>query len=119
MGVEGQGWYLNGVAALDVGIPARELLKNLLTLEEEMGRVRKERWEARIIDLDILLFGSDVIDEEGLTIPHPRMHLRRFVLVPLAELAPGLIHPVLGVRVEELLEGLPEDDQTVVPWKDG
>ena len=119
MGVEGQGWYLNGVAALDAEIPARELLKNLLTLEAGMGRVRKERWEARIIDLDILLFGSDVIDEEGLIIPHPRMHQRRFVLVPLARLEPGLIHPVLGARVDELLEELPEDDQKVVPWKDG
>ena len=119
VGVTGQGWYLNGVIALDAGIPARSLLKTILTLEEQMGRVRKERWEARIIDLDILLFGSEVIDEEGLTIPHPRMHLRRFVLVPLAELAPELIHPVLGVRVEILLERLPEDDQAVVPWKDG
>jgi 2-amino-4-hydroxy-6-hydroxymethyldihydropteridine diphosphokinase len=118
VGVAGQPWYLNGVVALDVGIPARRLLKNILTLEEEMGRMRKERWEARTIDLDILLFGSDVIDEEGLAIPHPRMHLRRFVLVPLTQLAPGLIHPVLGVRLEELLEKLPEDDQTVVPWKD-
>jgi 2-amino-4-hydroxy-6-hydroxymethyldihydropteridine diphosphokinase len=119
VGVAGQGWYLNGVIAVDVGIPARKLMKDLLDLEEEMGRVREERWEARVIDLDILLFGSEVIDEEGLTVPHPRMHLRRFVLVPLAELAPELIHPVLGVRVENLLERLPEDDQAVVPWKDG
>jgi 2-amino-4-hydroxy-6-hydroxymethyldihydropteridine diphosphokinase len=118
VGVTGQEWYLNGVAALDAGIPARTLMKALLEVEEEMGRVRKERWESRIIDLDILLFGSEVIEEEGLSIPHPRMHLRRFALVPLAELAPGLIHPVIGLRLEDLLRGLPEGEQTVVPWKD-
>ena len=118
VGVAGQEWYLNGAAALDAGIPRRGLLKALLDVEAEMGRVRKERWESRIIDLDILLFGSEVIDEAGLTLPHPRMHLRRFALVPLTELAPGLIHPVLGVRLEELLRGLPEGDQTVVPWMD-
>jgi 2-amino-4-hydroxy-6-hydroxymethyldihydropteridine diphosphokinase len=119
VGVEGQGWYLNGVAAVEAEIPARELLKNLLAIEAQMGRVRKERWEARTIDLDILLFGSDVIDEEGLIIPHPHMHLRRFALVPLAQLDPALIHPVLGIRVGALLERLPEAGQEVSPWKHG
>lgn len=118
VGVQGQEWYLNGVAALDVEISPRQLLNHLLSIEKEMGRVRKGRWEPRIIDLDILLFGSDRIDESGLCVPHPRIHLRRFVLIPLIQLAPGLVHPSLGLTLAELLEGLSEDEQSVVPYED-
>lgn len=117
-GVEGQDWYANAVASMSTKISAQHLLENLQAIEADMGRVREEKWEARIIDLDILLFGDDVINEENLTIPHPLMHLRRFVLVPLVQLAPDLIHPSLGMTMDELLQKLPEDDQEVIPFEE-
>ncbi len=117
VGVDGQEWYMNGALAADSVISPRRFLDHLLEIEKRMGRLRKERWESRIIDLDLLLFGDEVILEEGLSIPHPLMHLRRFVLVPLVQLAPGLMHPVLLKTMAELLHELPEDGQDVVPWK--
>ena len=113
VGVEGQAWYINGVIALRTDISARDLLKALLAIEAHMGRERKEKWDSRAIDLDILLYGGDVIHEDGLKVPHPYMHLRRFVLVPMVQLAPDVIHPVLGQTMDELLEQLPEDGQAV------
>ncbi|PKN22234.1 MAG: 2-amino-4-hydroxy-6-hydroxymethyldihydropteridine diphosphokinase [Deltaproteobacteria bacterium HGW-Deltaproteobacteria-21] len=82
-----------------------------------MGRLRKERWEPRVIDLDLLLFGGEIVQEEDLAVPHPLMHLRRFVLVPLVQLAHDLRHPVLLKTMAELLQELPEDGQDVIPWK--
>ena len=75
-----------------------------------MGRVRKERWGPRLIDLDLLFYGDAVIREDGLEAPHPRLHERRFVLAPLAEIAPGFVHPVLKKTVSELLAELPAGD---------
>ena len=83
-----------------------------------MGRIRKERWEPRVIDLDILAFGQDIIHEEDLEVPHPLMHLRKFVLLPMSQLAPDLVHPVFGVTMVELLRRLPDDGQMVVPLKE-
>jgi 2-amino-4-hydroxy-6-hydroxymethyldihydropteridine diphosphokinase len=114
VGVVEQEWYENGVACVSTQLSARELLAGLLSIEKRMGRMRTGRWEPRVIDLDILLFGRDVIESEDLKVPHPRMHLRRFVLVPLAQLAPNLIHPSLGLTIAELLMRLPEDGQEVV-----
>ena len=94
---------------------AQDLLGRLLAIEADMGRIRKQRWESRIIDLDILLFGHEILNEEDLTIPHPLMHLRRFVLVPMVSLAPDVVHPVLGKTMVELLAGVPKKAQTVVP----
>ncbi|MDY6973357.1 MAG: 2-amino-4-hydroxy-6-hydroxymethyldihydropteridine diphosphokinase [Thermodesulfobacteriota bacterium] len=113
IGVEGQDWFVNAVIAVSTEKPARNLLKILLSVEADMGRKRKEKWDPRIIDLDILLFGHDVIEEEGLTVPHPLMHLRRFVLVPMVQLAPDLIHPALGKTMFQLNEDLPEEGQAV------
>ncbi len=115
VGVKGQDWYVNGVIVLSADISAQDLLKNLLAIEIDMGRERKRKWDSRIIDLDILLFGEDVISKKGLQVPHPLMHLRRFVLVPMVSLAPDLVHPVLGKSMAELLVNSPEKEQPVVP----
>jgi 2-amino-4-hydroxy-6-hydroxymethyldihydropteridine diphosphokinase len=114
VGIEGQEWYVNGVIALGTDVSAPDLLKALLAIEADMGRERKRKWDPRAIDLDILLYGGDVIHEHGLTVPHRFMHLRRFVLVPMVELAPDLVHPVLGKTMRQLLEELPEDGQAVM-----
>ena len=105
VGVTDQPQFLNGVAALEIELTPRELLDVLLTVERRLGRDRGERWGPRTIDLDLLLYGDEVIDEDGLTVPHPRLRERRFVLEPLADLAPKLVVPGLG-GVEELLAEL-------------
>jgi 7,8-dihydro-6-hydroxymethylpterin-pyrophosphokinase len=78
-----------------------------MSIESAMGRVRRKRWESRIIDLDILLFGQEIQKAHNLIIPHPLMHKRRFVLEPLAQLAPDLVHPVFNITIRELLNNLP------------
>jgi 2-amino-4-hydroxy-6-hydroxymethyldihydropteridine diphosphokinase len=105
VGVTDQPRFLNGVAALETELAPRELLDVLLAVERRLGRERRERWGPRAIDLDLLLYGDEVIDEDGLKIPHPRLHERRFVLEPLADLAPQLVVPGLG-GVEDLLAEL-------------
>ena len=91
-----QGPFLNGAVLVTTQLPPRELLERLLAVEQRLGRVRKERFGPRTIDLDLLVYGEQVIDEPGLTIPHPRLHERRFALDPLAELAPDLVIPGRG-----------------------
>ena len=113
VGVQEQDWYLNAVIAAAVGEDASELLTGLLAIEADLGRVRRQRWEARPIDMDLLLFGRHVIREDRLTVPHPRMHERRFVLVPLVELEPDIRHPVLARTMRDLLQALPADGQEV------
>ena len=105
VGVTDQPQFLNGVAALETELAPRELLDVLLSVERRLGRERRERWGPRTIDLDLLLYGDEVIDEDGLTVPHPRLGERRFVLEPLADLAPKLVVPGLG-GVEDLLAEL-------------
>jgi len=105
VGVVDQPRYLNGAVALETELGARELLETLLAIERKLGRERRERWGPRTIDLDLLLYGEETIDEPGLTVPHPRLHERRFALEPLLDLDPGLEIPGRG-RVEELLAGL-------------
>ena len=112
-GKEDQEWFVNGVALLETGLTAGELLDRLMDVEQAMGRVRNERWGPRVVDLDILLYGNGVIREPGLTVPHPRMHERRFVLVPMVQMAPDLAHPVLGLSMRELLGQLPDEGQRV------
>ncbi len=95
--------YLNSVDALETSLSALELFHQLKRFEREMGRVVSTRWAPRIIDLDLLLHGATVLSSDLLTVPHPRMHERAFVLVPLAQLAPDARHPVLGKSAHELL----------------
>ncbi|HAA75799.1 TPA: 2-amino-4-hydroxy-6-hydroxymethyldihydropteridine diphosphokinase [Candidatus Latescibacteria bacterium] len=94
MGPQDQPDYLNAVVALDVDLRPRALLDRCLDIEREFGRVRDIRWGPRTLDLDIVLFGSEIVDEPGLTIPHPRMLERSFVLLPLADLHPEGVHPL-------------------------
>lgn len=102
------GWFFNGVVEAETSLAPQQLLETLLQVEEACGRPQtRGRGEERVVDIDLLLYGSQIIAEPNLQVPHPRMHLRRFVLVPLAELDPGLAHPGLGTRVDDLLTQLP------------
>jgi 2-amino-4-hydroxy-6-hydroxymethyldihydropteridine diphosphokinase len=105
VGVVDQPQFLNGAAALETELSPRELLDALLAVERELGRERRERWGPRTIDLDLLLYGGETIDEPGLTVPHPRLHERRFALEPLLDLDPELAIPGRG-RVEDVLAEL-------------
>ena len=117
VGVEGQDTFVNGVVCVDTDLSAASLLKQLLKIETDMGRVRLKKWDARVIDLDILLFGVRVINKPDLIVPHPLMHLRRFVLTPLLQIAPDLIHPVLRKSMQELAGSLSGDGQAVETYE--
>lgn len=105
-GPPGQADYLNAVVALRTDLTTHALLRALLDLEERLGRVRTVRWGPRNIDLDLLAHGDVNVDDPVATVPHPRLHHRAFVLVPLAEVAPGWRHPVTGVTAEGMLARL-------------
>ena len=102
-----QPWFLNCVAALETRLSAGDLLEQALAIEQEMGRIRLRDKGPRSIDIEILLYGDEVIEERGLKIPHPAMQERRFVLEPLVEIAPDVIHPTLKKTARELLAELP------------
>jgi 2-amino-4-hydroxy-6-hydroxymethyldihydropteridine diphosphokinase len=106
-----QAWFLNCAIALEASETPQQLMSRILRLEEEMGRRRVRKKGPRSIDIDILLFGDEVITSPELTIPHPAMHQRRFVLEPLAEIAPEAFHPVLKKAIRDLLEALPPGQQ--------
>jgi 2-amino-4-hydroxy-6-hydroxymethyldihydropteridine diphosphokinase len=106
-----QPWFLNCAVKLDTEKMPKQLMSGILDLEKEMGRRRQQNKGPRIIDIDILLFGSSIIETKGLTIPHPAMHQRRFVLEPLAEIAPEIRHPVFKRTVRELRDALPPGQQ--------
>src|SRR6187455_774812 len=101
--------FLNQALEISTSLNARQLMRKILKIEKEMGRVRKEKLGPRIIDIDILLYENEIHDLRFLKIPHPEMHNRRFVLVPLVEIAPTLQHPVLKKTIAELLEECPDN----------
>jgi 2-amino-4-hydroxy-6-hydroxymethyldihydropteridine diphosphokinase len=109
-----QDWFLNAAVLLKTNIKAPELLDKLLTIEQDMGRIRKDKWGPRAIDLDILFYGREVIDKENLRVPHPYLPQRRFVLIPLLEIAPDWVHPTSGLTPAEMLAVLPERGQEVI-----
>lgn len=102
-----QPWFLNCAVKLNTEKMPKQLLNAVLDIEKEMGRKRLKKKGPRTIDIDILLFGNSVIDTKGLTVPHPAMHERRFVLEPLAEIAPEVRHPVFKRTARELRDALP------------
>jgi 2-amino-4-hydroxy-6-hydroxymethyldihydropteridine diphosphokinase len=108
-----KGAFLNGVIEIETELPAEPMMRRLLAIERVMGRKRvkgfkqtRSKYRPRIIDLDLLFFNKETIDTRTLTLPHPRLHERRFVLAPMSELAPALIHPKLNASISEMLAGL-------------
>lgn len=112
VGIENQSWFVNAVVEIKTTLAASKLLHVLRSIENKMGRTREIKGGPRIIDLDLLFYGQDVIDEAELTVPHPEIHKRRFVLEPLNEIASYFIHPAFGVSVRGLKDRL--NDQKVV-----
>lgn len=98
--------YLNGAIGIETELGSHALLHELLDIERELGRTRRVKWEPRCIDMDLLLFGDQIISSQELIIPHPLMHERRFVLQPLAEIAPEVVHPVLQMSIRGLMENI-------------
>ena len=113
------GWFFNCVVGVATSLTPQHVLETLVHVEEACGRSRtRKTGEARIVDIDLLLYGSQVISEPNLEVPHPRMHLRRFVLEPLAEIEPDLVHPGLSISVGDLLKHLPPTPEVRVVARD-
>ena len=109
VGYTEQDWFVNGVIKIETDLGPFDLLRTLKAIESRMGRVRTFQGGPRMIDLDILFYDDMEIREEALEIPHPRLHERQFVLVPLAEIDPGFLHPALGKTIRGLLDSIQSD----------
>ena len=106
VGMTDQPWFVNAAIEVRTSLDAHDLLGLLQGIETEMGRVRLQKWGPRIIDLDILFYDQAIIQDDVLVVPHPELHKRRFVLEPLNEIAPYIIHPLYGISVKGLLDRL-------------
>ncbi len=113
VGFKEQEWFVNGVVMGDSLLDAESLLRELQNIEKEMGRVRKVKWGPRVIDLDILSYGDQLIHLPHLKVPHPELPNRRFVLEPLCEVDPDWRHPLMGLTACKMLEKLPCGEQRV------
>lgn len=107
-GIEEQAPFLNQVVEILTSLLPEELLHTILLIEEKLGRKREAKYGPRLIDIDILLFNDDVVQKDFLAIPHPQLHNRRFALMPLAEIAPDVVHPVLNKTIRQVLEECPD-----------
>jgi 2-amino-4-hydroxy-6-hydroxymethyldihydropteridine diphosphokinase len=107
-----QGWFVNSAIEIETDLSPENLLSVLLNLELAMGRTRKEKWGPRLIDLDLLFYGNLVLENKSLTLPHPEIQNRKFVLVPMSEIAENLIHPTLKKTIKTLLQE--SSDVTIV-----
>lgn len=114
VGYTAQDEFVNCAAELETTLSPRELLVLCKETEQQLGRVETFRWGPRVVDLDILFYGHEVIDEADLKIPHREIARRRFVLVPLAELAPAFLHPLMGITVERMLAESDDTSRVVV-----
>ncbi len=116
--VKGGGWFVNGVVRVRTSLETEALLRRLQAIELAMGRTRDgPRFGPRTLDLDMLFFDDRIFRTKDLQVPHPRLHERRFVLQPLCDIAPGVVHPVFGETVQSLLINLKDGDRKVIPYE--
>jgi 2-amino-4-hydroxy-6-hydroxymethyldihydropteridine diphosphokinase len=112
-----QDWFVNAVVKVATRLEPQRLLAELKAIQIKAGRSQdKIRFGPRVLDMDILLYGNAIIDTPGLTIPHPRLHKRRFVLIPICDIDPEIVHPILNVNMQVLLNRLGDNDQKVVAF---
>ncbi|HLP95708.1 MAG TPA: 2-amino-4-hydroxy-6-hydroxymethyldihydropteridine diphosphokinase [Saprospiraceae bacterium] len=113
-GEPNQDAFLNMVIMINTSLEPRDILEKITKIERELGRERKEKWGPRTIDIDILFYGKRIIRDKGLEIPHPELHKRGFVLVPMMEIAPDFEHPVLNMQIDELYMECGDDNDVVM-----
>lgn len=109
VGFSEQDWFINAVVEAQTSLSPADLLASLLRIEQKMGRVRQGKWGPRLIDLDLLFYGNEIVETADLKIPHPEIPVRRFILAPMNDIASKYLHPVLKKTISELLSALPEN----------
>jgi 2-amino-4-hydroxy-6-hydroxymethyldihydropteridine diphosphokinase len=114
-GPENSPAFMNAAAEIETSLGSHSLMDQLMEIERKMGRVRRLKWEPRIIDLDLLLYDDAIVSTDELMVPHPLMHERKFVLVPMAEIAPDAVHPAMRMTMKGLLEDLLQREQCKTP----
>jgi dihydroneopterin aldolase/2-amino-4-hydroxy-6-hydroxymethyldihydropteridine diphosphokinase len=118
VGLEDPEWFINGVVLLETPLPPESLMQRMLDIETTLGRERSVKWGPRTIDLDLLAYDQVIMDRPGLILPHPFLEKRRFVLEPLAEIAPDFIHPVLKKTAARLRDELAAEGQALIRLKE-
>jgi 2-amino-4-hydroxy-6-hydroxymethyldihydropteridine diphosphokinase len=118
VGLDDPEWFINGVVLLETPLAPENLLNHLLGIEKTMGRERTVKWGPRVIDLDLLSFDQVILESPFLTLPHPYLEKRRFVLEPMAEVAPDYVHPVYHKTIIQLCRELPEEGQVLIKLTD-